>query len=83
MTIRALMEDSYLELFAFAFRSWQAGQIFSDLTVSLVLVTSWMLWDAKRADRKAWPYVLATLAVGSFAPLTYLLVGELRGRAAA
>lgn len=40
VTARALMDKSYLELFAFAFQGWPAGQIFSDLTVSITLVSS-------------------------------------------
>jgi hypothetical protein len=78
ITVRALMDRSYLGLFAFAFEGWPARQIFSDLTVGMLLITSWMLSDAKRTGRKAWPYVLATVAVGSFGPLAYLLVGAIR-----
>jgi Terpene cyclase DEP1 len=74
ITVRAMLESSYLDLFKFAFEGWPARQIFSDLTVSLLLVTSWMLGDARKTGRNAWPYVLATVAVGSFAPLAYLLL---------
>ena len=56
------------------------AQLFSDLTVAMVLATSWMIADARKSGRKAWPFVLATFAVGSFAPLAYLLWGELRRR---
>ena len=78
VTCRALLDLGYVDLFRFAFSSWPAAQIFSDLSVGMVLVTSWMIGDAPRTGRKVWPYVVATLPVGSFAPLTYLLVGSLR-----
>lgn len=79
ITARALMDKSYLELFAFAFQGWPQFQIFSDLTASITLVSSWMIWDARKKGRTVWPYVVATVLTGSFGPLTYLLVGELRG----
>lgn len=82
VTLRAMQEMGYAQLFAFAFSTWPAAQIFSDLTVSILLVTSWMLADARKTGRNAWPHVAATVAVGSFAPLTYLLVGELKRRRA-
>jgi hypothetical protein len=41
------------------------------------LAIFWMLRDAARCGRNPWPYVVATLFLGSFGPLFYLLVGEL------
>lgn len=82
ITLRALMDHSYLELYAFAFSGWPQFQIFSDLTVGMVLFTSWMIGDARKTGRTAWPYLVATVVAGSFAPLAYLLVGELRRPAA-
>ena len=75
VTARALLEMSYVELYRFAFVGWPARQIFSDLTVGMLLITGWMIVDAKKTGRTAWPYVAATLVAGSFAPLLYLLVG--------
>ena len=75
VTARAMFDTSYLDLYAFAFSDWPARQIFSDLTVSILLITAWMLRDARLSGRNAWPYVIGAVFVGSFAPLAYLLVG--------
>lgn len=81
VTARASMDSEYLELFAFAFATWPARQLFSDLTVAMVLVVGWMIVDAKKMGRNPWPYVVASVLFGSFAPVAYLLIGELsRGR---
>lgn len=78
ITARASVDHTYLELFAFAFSSWPARQVFSDLTVAMTLVCAWMVSDAKKTGRNAWPYVAAAVLVGAFAPLAYLIVGEVR-----
>jgi hypothetical protein len=33
----------------------------------------WIWHDAKAQGRNPWPWIIATLAVGSFGPLVYLL----------
>ena len=59
-------------------------QVFCDLAVSLSLACIWMLRDARASGRNAWPYLIATLFLGSFGPLLYLLfrpAGEARSTA--
>ncbi len=78
VSVRALRDHDFFWLFRFAVADWPQGQIFSDLTCMRLVVTSWMVVDARRSGRTVWPYLLATLLLGSFGPLTYLLVRELR-----
>jgi len=53
-------------------------QVLCDLTVSLSLVCVWIFRDARLHGRSPWPYLVATLFLGSIGPLLYLL---LRSRA--
>ena len=48
-------------------------QVFADLLISLSFVIVWMCHDAKATGRNVWPWVVLTLAAGSFGPLIYLL----------
>ena len=41
--------------------------------IALTLVMIWMWQDAKATARNAWPWIVATLALGPFGPLAYLL----------
>jgi hypothetical protein len=65
---------------------WQAGlanlaalQVLLDLVIVCALASIWMLVDGRSRGLTAWPFVLITLAAGSFGPLLYLLY---RNRAA-
>lgn len=74
----ALKEVGYLGIFTAHFHP--AGlQVLSDLVIALSLVMVWMVGDARSRGITVWPYLIATLALGSFGPLAYLL---LRGTAA-
>jgi len=75
LTIYALEEVGYIGIFAYHLPSPAGWQVFVDLCIALVLVMSWMLADAKRTGRTVWPFILATLLLGSFGPLAYLLLG--------
>ena len=62
---------------------WQAGlsspgaqQILVDLVIAAGLICSWMVVDARKCGVNPWPWVLVTLAAGSFGPLAYLLWRE-------
>lgn len=63
----------YWGVFAHPFQSFTRGQVFADLVIALVPVMVWMWHDAKATGRNVWPWVVATLASGSFGPLVYLL----------
>lgn len=70
----ALWQHGYWGIIEPHFRSFGAAQVFADLVIALTLVMVWMWHDAKKAGRNPWPWIVATLALGSFGPLVYLLV---------
>jgi hypothetical protein len=76
LSAAAVWQHGFMGIFASPFQSLAAGQIFADLVVALTLVMVWMWRDAKVTGRKAWPWIAATLAFGSFGPLVYLLTGN-------
>lgn len=78
LTTLALKEVGYWGIIAPHFRSLGAGQVFADLVILAVLACLWMLKDAPGRRISSWPFVLLTLAAGSFGPLVYLLVREWR-----
>lgn len=69
----AIIEHGFVGIFMSPMQSLASTQIFFDLVISLTLVMIWMWRDAKANGRNIWPWLIATLAVGSFGPLVYLL----------
>lgn len=57
-----------------------AAQLLVDLSLSLLVAWSWLRHDARTRGLTAWPYMVATVAVGSVAVLAYLIHRELAGR---
>lgn len=82
LSARALIDHGYLGIFAFHFTSTAGMQVITDLVIVCVLAMVWIMVDARRSGRTAWPYLLLTLTAGSFGPLLYLLIGELGPRSA-
>jgi hypothetical protein len=77
----ALMDVGYFGIFAYHMLSSAGWQVLTDLIIVCTLAIFWMVSDAKKTGRNAWPYVVITLAAGSFGPLFYLLVGEFKAKA--
>ena len=48
-------------------------QVLADISIALGLVLTWMWHDARATGRRFWPWVVATLVLGSFGPLLYLI----------
>jgi hypothetical protein len=79
----ALMDVGYFGILKPHFQSWGGAQVFADLVIMGLLVCIWMAGDAPQRGLPAWPFIVLTLAVGSFGPLVYLVVREWRSRRAA
>jgi len=73
LTAVALWQHGYWGIIEPHFRTFGAAQVFADLMIALSLAMIWMWRDARAAGRSPWPWIAATLALGSFGPLVYLL----------
>jgi hypothetical protein len=73
LTAAALWQHGYWGILAPHFQSFGGGQVFADLVIALTLVMVWMWRDAKATGRNVWPWLVLTLAFGSFGPLIYLV----------
>jgi hypothetical protein len=74
-----MLTFGYLGIWRNAFTNAATMQVLFDLVITCLLLSGWMVIDARRSGRNAWPYVVITLAAGSFGPLLYLLVGRFSG----
>lgn len=73
LTAMALAHHGYIGIFTQQFQTWAGMQVLADLVIALTLVMMWMWRDARATGRNVWPWFFATLALGSFGPLLYLL----------
>ena len=69
----ALWQHGYWGLISPLLQSWGGAQVLADLGIALGLTLVWIWRDAQATGRSAWPWIVATLALGSFGPLVYLL----------
>ncbi len=74
LTLYALLDVGYLGIFEYQVHSSAGWQVFADLVVALILVICWLIKDAKTHGRTVWPWIVATLFLGSIAPLLYFAV---------
>lgn len=74
----ALMDVGYFGILEPHFKSYGGAQVFVDLVIALTLVMIWMVRDARTSGINPWPFVALTLVLGSFGPLLYLALRELR-----
>lgn len=73
LTALALWFHGYWGIVAPHFQSFGAAQVLVDLVIALGLFLVWMWRDAQASGRNPWPWLVLTLAAGSFGPLLYLL----------
>jgi len=76
LTLWAMWEVGYLGIWQAGFSSPGGMQILADLTVCCGLIALWIWNDAKQRGVNPWPWIVATIFVGSLSPLVYLLVRE-------
>jgi hypothetical protein len=75
-SVYVMWDFGYLGIWRAGFANAAALQILLDLVITCLLISAWMLVDARERGLKAWPFVGITLAAGSFGPLLYLLYRE-------
>ena len=76
ITAVARWNDGLAGIFAATALNYGSMQIFVDLVIALTLVMVWMWRDSKNTGRNVWPWVVLTLAAGSFGPLLYFITGK-------
>ena len=81
LSVLALMDVGYFGIIEPHFGSWGGAQVFTDLVIVAVLACIWMSNDARERGLTAWPFIVITVFAGSFGPLLYLVVRELRSTA--
>jgi hypothetical protein len=73
LTGAALWQHGYWGILLPHFQTLAGAQVLADLVIALALALAWLVPDARARGRNPWPWVAATLALGSFGPLVYLL----------
>jgi hypothetical protein len=73
LSAMALWEHGIWGILAPLVQTLAGGQVLADLVIALTLVMVWMWHDARALGRPVWPWLVLTLAAGSFGPLGYLL----------
>jgi len=82
LSLWTMTQVGYLGIFAAGLDNPGALQILVDLIIACTLAIAWIVADARARGRNPWPWVVVTLAAGSFGPLGYLLWRDLAGRPA-
>ncbi len=77
LTTWALLDGGLTGILAFH-QTPGGWQVFIDLVIALALVLSFLVPDARANGRNPWPWVIATLCLGSFGPLLYFVTAKRR-----
>jgi len=79
LTGLALADVGYFGILEPHLQSWGGAQVLADLTILAVMSCVWMLRDSRSSGVSPWPFIVLTLAAGSFGILFYLLVRARNG----
>jgi hypothetical protein len=63
--------QGYLGFVELAGREWWGLQMLLDLVIALSFAVGWMIADARRRQIATWPYLVATVLLGSVGILAY------------
>jgi hypothetical protein len=69
-----VVDHGYTGFISLALREAWGMQMLLDLCISLTMVSSLLVIDARRRKRAAWPWVVITALLGSVGPLWYLVL---------
>lgn len=73
LSIYAVSQVGYIGIFDYHRHSPAGWQVIADLVIACGLGIVWMVLDGKKIGRNPWPFVVVTLFLGAFGPLSYLL----------
>ncbi|MGB3620291.1 DUF2834 domain-containing protein [Ketobacter sp. MCCC 1A13808] len=71
-----MWEVGYMGIWQAGFSSLGSMQILLDLVICCIILASWMVMDARKRGVNPWPWIAATVPLGSIVPLIYLIVRE-------
>lgn len=71
-----LLDVGYFAIWQAGFESPASLQILMDLVIACLVISSWMIGDARARGVVVWPWLAAVLATGTLAILVYLIVRE-------
>lgn len=74
LTLFSVAQVGYIGLFEYQLQSPAGWQVLVDLVIALLLVLLWLVPAARRRGKNPWPWLVATLFLGSIGPLLYLAV---------
>ena len=72
-----LLDVGYIAIWKAGFANPSSLQILMDLVIACLIISSWMIGDAKARGVSVWPWIIAVLTTGTLAILVYLVVREL------
>jgi hypothetical protein len=78
LSLYAVYEVGYVGIFDYHRHSPAGWQVFADLVIACVLISTWLIPEAQRNARNPWPYVALTVFLGSIGPLLYLSLSPSR-----